>query len=58
MFKFKIGTVVRHKSKNIWGHVIGFALNPINETVITVRWADGNENMTHPANVDVEQNND
>lgn len=54
MFKFKIGTVVRHKSKILWGHVTGFALNPVNETVITVRWADGSENMTHPANVDVE----
>lgn len=57
MYKFRLGVVVRHKNKNLWGHVTGFALNPVNETVITVRWADGTENMTHPANVEIENNN-
>lgn len=57
--KFPIGRVVgvlrptweKNTDKDRYGHVIGFGLNPHQEIVIKVAWADQTESFIHPANL-------
>lgn len=56
--KFRIGVVVgtygfflsKHEIENI-GHVIGFELNPLEEVIINVLWANGIKSPVHPSNL-------
>jgi hypothetical protein len=66
MFKYKIGTVVKHdapdfggffakkKDAPVYGHVVGFSrveYDEYFETVLLVRWDNGEEYPIHPNNV-------
>jgi hypothetical protein len=64
MWKYKIGTVVRQnkvtssvftaKPVQLWGHITGFSQVPYescNETILMVRWENGEEYPTHPGNI-------
>lgn len=52
MWQYKIGTVVRSKYSDAWGHVVGFTKNSSNETVLRVQWSDGEVSSPHPKNVE------
>lgn len=62
MWKYKIGTVVKHDPEAPswqtrdygWGHVTGFAVNALGETVLVVKWSDGKEFPIHTSNVLIE----
>lgn len=57
MWKYKIGTVVKHAQERLqphdygWGHVTGFVINPHGETVLVVKWSNGKEFPIHTSNV-------
>lgn len=51
LFDCTAGRVVRHKTTDMWGHIVSFTFNSQGETIILVKWADGEENGIHPANV-------
>lgn len=36
---------------DVYGHILGFSINPSNEIVLLVRWSDGETSNVHPANV-------
>lgn len=63
MFNYPIGTVVKAKrilySKQAqWGHVVGFdrAYNDYgHETILLVRWEDGEKTAIHPGNVETKE---
>jgi len=40
------------------GHVVGFELNNYGETIVRVKWNDGQENSIHPANLLLNPNGD
>jgi hypothetical protein len=54
---FKLGVVVSETEGDVisYGHVTGFELNNLNETIIRVKWAEGDENAVHPHNVKIEK---
>lgn len=56
MWKYKLGTVVRAKhDENKWGHIVGFALNDLDETILSIMWINDGENrdedIIHPHNL-------
>lgn len=57
LLKCHIGRAVRIKeSCNIkaqWGHVIGFSLNSLGETILLIRTELRTEQAIHPANVEI-----
>lgn len=51
MWKYKIGTVVQSKQGE-WGHIVGFAKNATEDTIIAVRFsADEDVRNIHPSNL-------
>jgi hypothetical protein len=66
--EFTIGRVVKRKhhdeySQHIFGHVLGFSVNSLNELVIEVKWAsniewyphraDSIRSFIHPGNIEL-----
>ena len=55
MWEFNIGKVVRHKMSLKFGHVTGFAMNASEETIVKVRWQDGQEYPIHPIHLEYKE---
>jgi hypothetical protein len=64
VYHYKIGTVVRQNKasnclftqKQLWGHIIGFSqvhYESGNETILVVRWENGEQYSVHPNNVEL-----
>lgn len=55
MEKFPVGRAVQSGVSStsypilMWGHIIGFTLNKIGETMLEVQWANGKVAPIHPA---------
>lgn len=58
--ELKYGTVVYNIDTNKHGHIVGFATNSFNETILKVQWEsffeESNITKIHPTNVGVYTN--
>lgn len=48
IFALTAGRVVRNKFTKHYGHILSFALNCFEDTVVLVKWSDGTESHIHP----------
>ena len=60
MWKYPIGTVVKDKYSNEWGHIVGFTKNIQQhpETTLVIKFSDGIKHAIHPSNVYVKEDFD
>lgn len=49
--QFSVGRVVEHFLTYDVGHVTGVGLNPYNEVLVVVGWANGEEQAIHPTHI-------
>jgi hypothetical protein len=52
MWQYEIGKVVFHEGE--WGHIVGFAKNGPDETILRVKFSDDESiRLIHPANLKI-----
>jgi len=49
----KMGTVVKYRGEEFYGHIIGFSRNIHKELVLVILREDGNKVATHPGNLEI-----